>query len=94
MAYGRRGVYLHAPYSTLKKYLGKSRKPRTDRKGPITTQVPKVIQSEFFRQCDLVLLISIYSIFLFPSIHATADYIFFLFFPSMTNFSNQVPRKI
>jgi len=41
-----------------------------------------------------VFLISVYNIFLFPSVHPAADYVFFLVFPSMTCFSMQFLRTM
>jgi hypothetical protein len=52
----------------------------------ILRQVRGHVQSEFSAECELVLLLSIYHIFSFPSGHPVAAYVFFFVFPSLLSF--------
>ena len=50
---------------------------------PALRQVRSFFQSQFSAECDLVLPISISSIFSFPKCHPIAAYLFFFVFPSL-----------
>jgi hypothetical protein len=49
-------------------------------------QVHRFIRSEFSKQWDLVLPLSIFSILLFPQHHSIAAYVFFIIFLSLLSF--------